>query len=41
MASKPINIRWIRNCFEPYRIIMYGISLRTLSKNNKIKAKDN
>ena len=30
MASKPINIRWIRNGSLPYWIIMYSIILQTI-----------
>ena len=42
MASKPINIRWIRTDSQPYWKIMYSIVLQTifheyLNKNHKIK----
>ena len=42
MASKPINIRWIRTGFQPYRKkIMFSIVLQTIfhlyqNKNHKI-----
>ena len=36
MASKPIDIHWIRTGYQSYRKVMYSIELQTMSTNNNI-----
>ena len=37
MASKQINIRWIKTGSQPYSKIMYSIVLQTIFTNIKMK----